>query len=185
MSLCIASEILQETTLALKELISSFILIRVRIKIKLGNEFYTCTNTSYVKGDRAVLKFDVGSGVSGKAFGEDKIIVKNGYRLENEFADLDSLSCYGNVKSFAFIPLHNLYGQKVGVLQLFNKKEKDIDGGDIKLFKSIQGIYGQLAENIMEFNDALDFYINARNVANNIAQQTSLNDSQLLVSFPL
>jgi len=143
----------------------------------------TCTNSSYLKGDKTIVRFNESSGVSGKAFSEDKIIIRNGDRLENSLFELDIFSSHRNIKSFAFIPLHNSNGQKVGLLQLFNKKGSDIDNGDLKLFRSIQMIFGQLIENTIKLNEALDFYLNAKNVTTAIAQDISFPDSQSLVTL--
>ena len=124
-----------------------------------------------------MVEFTASTGITGAAFSEKRIIYKNGESLEHSFEDIDNAVSYAYVKSYMFIPLFNIKGERVGVFQLYNKKNGDINETDMQGFCSIQKLLGLLIEHTMELNNALNFVVSAKSTTAKLIEHTSKDDN--------
>eukprot|EP00826_Nyctotherus_ovalis_P001452 TRINITY_DN10228_c0_g1_i1.p4 TRINITY_DN10228_c0_g1~~TRINITY_DN10228_c0_g1_i1.p4 ORF type:complete len:133 (+),score=42.78 TRINITY_DN10228_c0_g1_i1:1515-1913(+) len=124
-----------------------------------------------------MMKFDSGSGIVGTVFAENRIVHRNGERLEKGFFEADNAIAYACIHSFIFVPLHNYKGRKNAVLQLYNKREGGIGKSDIKQLEMLRGVLGQIVENTLELSNALDYVVSAKSSTAFIYEQVS-NDTQ-------
>lgn len=150
---------------------------------KIANELCTCFTSHYMAGSKALLRFPSNNGISGTAFTEDKIITKCGEKLD-KFSDLDNVGAFATIKDCVFIPLHGAENKKVGVLQVFNKKEGTIDKNEIKSLSNLDHALAKIVQNTQELNEALDFMVSAKLSTAKILQHTSGTlDSEHTVFF--
>ena len=95
--------------------------------------------------------------------------------------DLDNVISYPNIRSFVFIPIHGSDNKVIGVIQLYNKRYTEINENDVNYLKSLQKILGIILENVMYVNDALNFYINAKDTTTKLLSSISMEDNKTLV----
>ena len=128
----------------------------------IANKLCTYCNPGHLIEGKNFIDFDTNLGITGTVFTENCAIYKNGQRLEKNFTSIDNICCHSSINSYLFIPLLNIEGQKIGVLQLYNKKNEEIHKNDMNEFIVFQKIIGQLLDNVIQLNEALDYIMSAK-----------------------
>jgi len=103
----------------------------------------------------------------------------NGEKLEKGFADLDNAEGCSLIHSYIFIPLYGIKGRKNGILQLYNKKEGDINKTDANGFELLQHMLGRLLDSIIELSGALDFMLTAKVAIANIMKEPNYQNTDI------
>ena len=118
--------------------------------------------SNYRSDSKTILRFASDYGLSGASFSSNKILTKNGEKLEDGFFDPDNVSEFASIKSYAIIPLHGSHNKVIGILQLYNKKTGVIGRNDIKMFKQLQKTLGRILKYVLELSNTLDYLLVGR-----------------------
>lgn len=127
------------------------------------------------------MKFPLNQGLTASAFINNKMIYQNGEKLERNFYEIDNIHSYGYIRSFAFAPLYGYNNKKIGILQLYNKKNENIGKEALKVIKAFQKTLGIIIDEIIEFNNSLDFIVNSKITMRKIINRTEDYTNEALV----
>jgi len=134
-------------------------------------------------GSKAILRFPTSLGLSGSAFSDNKIVARQGDRLERNFSDVDNVGTYAAIRDHIFAPLYGAGNKPIGVLQLYNKKSGTIDKGELRFVALLQKLLGRVVQTSVELNEAFDLMLGAKMIGARIVQHTLANaDNETQVS---
>ncbi len=119
-------------------------------------------------------------GITGEVFRSQKPVISLKGKKEKNFHEVDNMGSYTELRNFVFVPMHGIGGTKVGVLQLFNKRDGEPDETDLDALRPYERLAGQMMQNVIELNIAIDMEINVRKVLDELGQKTALDEVQEL-----
>lgn len=123
-----------------------------------------------------MVRFPSALGISGTVCTNNKIIVRNTELSGKSLADVDNSANFTLVRNCAFFPLYGRDEKVVGVLQLYNKKDGEIEKTEVQSIKFYQKLFGVILQNTIEYNEAIDLMLCVRLTSNKLMDQVTARE---------